>query len=223
MGRLSSVNLGNAERDTDARVGVTGIRKRPVSGPVEVRAPGPRGTGGSGLAGDEVCDLRHHGGDDQAVYAYAEEDLAEWSAELGRTLGPGSFGENFTTSGLDLTAAPVGQRWQVGKQLLLEISGPRVPCRTFASALDVPGWVRTFTARARPGAYLRVLKPGRARADDPITIVHTPDHDITLGLAFRAITTERDLLPRLLVADALPAEIQGWARKAATARPETAR
>lgn len=222
MGRVLSVNLGEAEPAKDARTGVTGIGKRPVTGPVEVRSPGPRGTGGSGLSGDDVCDLRHHGGDDQAVYAYAEEDLADWSAELGRRLGYGSFGENLTTSGLDLTAAPVGQRWQVGERLLLEVSSPRVPCRTFAGVLDVPGWVRKFTARARPGAYLRVLTPGPVGAGDPITVVHTPGHDITIGLTFRAITTETELLPRLLAADALPADILRRARRAATARPETA-
>lgn len=222
MGCLLSVNLGVAEPTEYARIGVTGIGKRPVTGPVEVRAPGPRGAGGSGLIGDEVSDLRHHGGDDQAVYAYAEEDLAHWSAELGRMPGHGNFGENFTTSGLDLTTAPIGQRWRVGAHLLLEISAPRIPCRTFAGALQVPGWVKTFTEHARPGAYLRVLNPGPAVAGDQISVVHSPDHGITVGLAFRALTTERDLLPRLTSADALP-EATKHAAMRATARPGSAR
>lgn len=99
--RLLSVNLGRprAVPYTDQAEGVTGIDKRPVEGPVRVAAPGPKGVGGSGLAGDAVCELRHHGGNDQAVYAFAREDLDEWERELGRSLANGCFGENLTTAG----------------------------------------------------------------------------------------------------------------------------
>src|SRR6478609_6278631 len=102
--RLLSLNLGRAQAVayTDQPEGLTGIGKLPVDGPVRVAAPGPKGTSGSGLAGDAVCDLRHHGGDDQAVYAVAREDLDAWEGELGRTLRNGSFGENLTTEGLDI-------------------------------------------------------------------------------------------------------------------------
>ena len=37
----------------------------------------PMGTGAVGLAGDRVYDVKHYGGVDQAVYAYAREDLEE--------------------------------------------------------------------------------------------------------------------------------------------------
>ncbi len=160
--------------------------------PVEITAPGP---GGSGLAGDTICDTKNHGGADQAVYAYASEDLAMWSAELGRTFGPGAFGENLTTIGLDVTGARIGERWQVGTDCILQVTCPRVPCRTFAVWLGDQGWIRTFTARAVPGAYLRVIQPGRVASGDPITIVHRPAHDVTIGLSFRALTGEPALLP----------------------------
>src|SRR6185369_2155962 len=44
-----------------------------------------------------------HGGDDQAVYAYAREDLDTWAFTLDRPLDNGCFGENLTTAQLDLT------------------------------------------------------------------------------------------------------------------------
>nr|WP_242605831.1 MOSC domain-containing protein [Frankia sp. Cppng1_Ct_nod] len=209
---LLSVNLG-AESPTEySRIGMTGIDKRPVTGPVEVRAPGPKGVGGSGLVGDRVCDLRHHGGDDQAVYAYAREDLDAWSAQLGRPLPCGAFGENLTTMGVDVTAALIGERWQIGGHVVLEAAVPRIPCRTFAGWLDERGWVKTFTTRAVPGAYLRVVEAGVIQVGDPVTVVHRPDHDVTVGMVFRALTTEPRLLPRLLVADALPDEARQRAR-----------
>ncbi|MEG8276997.1 MOSC domain-containing protein [Streptomyces sp. AHA2] len=213
---LLSVNLGRAEAVTytDNPEGVTGIDKRPVDGPVRVSAPGPKGVGGSGLAGDAVCKLQHHGGDDQAVYAMAREDLDEWERELGRTLADGAFGENLTTRGLDVSGALIGERWRIGPEVVLEITSGRIPCRTFQGHMDEKGWVKRFTRRGAPGAYLRVIEPGEIRAGDAVEVVHRPGHDVTVALAFRAVTTERTLLPRLLAAgEALHPELLAAARE----------
>ncbi|EFE76976.1 MOSC domain-containing protein [Streptomyces filamentosus] len=201
--KLLTVNIGRPRPNaqTDGPGGLSGIDKRPVEGPVEVRDPGPKGVGGSGLAGDAVCDLRHHGGSDQAVYAFAREDLDAWERELGgRKLADGAFGENFTTLGLDVSGALIGERWRVGADLVLEVTSGRIPCRTFAEHLGEQGWVRRFTQEGVTGAYLRVIEPGAVRAGDPVEIVHRPDHEITAALQFRASTTERTLLPSLLAA-----------------------
>ncbi|MDQ0379935.1 MOSC domain-containing protein [Amycolatopsis thermophila] len=203
-GKVLSVNVGAERELRDADLGVTGIDKRPVAGPVFVAAPGPRGSGASGVAGDVICDLRHHGGDDQAVYAYAREDLDVWASELDRDLPPGVFGENLTTTGLDLTGALIGERWRVGSSLVLEVTSPRIPCRTFAGWLGERGWVKTFTRRAVPGAYFRVLEPGPVQAGDAVQVLSRPGHDATIALAFRAFTTEPALLPRLAGVEALP-------------------
>jgi len=216
MAFLLSVNIGSRQASAHTDVGVTGIDKRPVAGPVEVRAPGRKGVGGSGLIGDAVCDLRHHGGDDQAVYAFAREDLDYWQEELGRPLPGGVFGENLTTSGLEVSDALVGEQWQVGDTVLLEVCSPRVPCRTFAGWLGERGWVRTFTQQARSGAYLRVLRPGMIEAGDEVLITHKPDRGVTASTVFRAVTTAPDLLPQLVDIEALPAEIRDMARKRTT-------
>lgn len=204
MAYLISVNVGTPTPTEHSSVPTTSIDKRPVDGPVLVLVPGPEGTAPTGIAGDVVCDLRVHGGPDKAVYAYAREDLDRWAAELGRDLAGGIFGENLTTSGLDVTGARIGERWRVGGEALLEVCAPRIPCRTFAAWLDESGWMRRFTERAEPGAYLRVLRPGSIRAGDPIEVVHSPAHDVTIGVAFRALTAEPALLPLLLAADELP-------------------
>ncbi|MFJ5550809.1 MOSC domain-containing protein [Streptomyces sp. NPDC093225] len=200
--QLISVNLGRPVPVpyTDAPDGWTGIGKQPVAGPVKVTAPGPKGVAGSGLAGDSVGDLRHHGGDHQAVYAYAREDLDHWERELGRELPGGIFGENLTTTGIDVNGARLGERWRVGRDLVLEVASARIPCRTFAGHLDEKGWVRRFTRELRPGAYLRVVEPGEVSPGDPVEIVHRPDHEVTVAFWFRAFTTERSLLPRTLAA-----------------------
>ncbi|HYW23717.1 MAG TPA: MOSC domain-containing protein [Terriglobales bacterium] len=167
---------------------------------MEIRDPGPKGSGASGVAGDAVCDMRHHGGTDQAVYAYAREDLDHWEGDLGRPLAGGVFGENLTTRGLDVTGAGIGERWQVGDRCVLQVRSPRIPCGTFAGWLANRGWERRFTLHGAPGAYLSVVVPGAVRAGDPISIVWRPSHDVTIGLMFRALTIEKALLPRLLAA-----------------------
>ncbi|HEY5836993.1 MOSC domain-containing protein [Streptomyces sp.] len=200
-----SVNVGRPRPNPWKRLPATGIDKRPVTGPVAVAAPGPKGTGAVGLAGDRVYDVKHHGGDDQAVYAYAREDLDHWEAELGRTLGNGSFGENLTTAGIDVNAALIGERWRIGATVVLEVSCPRIPCATFAGWLDEHGWMRRFTRAALPGPYLRVVEPGEITAGDPITVVGRPAHEVTVAVSFRAFTTEPELLPLLRDAEGLPA------------------
>jgi MOSC domain-containing protein YiiM len=215
MASVLAVNLAYARSNPDKGQLLTGIDKRPTDGRVAVRAPGPmHGGAGSGLEGDFIGDSQVHGGDDQAVYAYAREDLDVWQRELERDLGNGMFGENITTEGLDVTGARIGERWQVGSDgLVLEVSRPRVPCRTFAEWLAVRGWVKTFTRAATPGAYLRVIAPGTMRGGDSIVVVDRPNHNVTIGLVFRALTLEAELLPRLLEADALPDELMEVARR----------
>ena len=153
----------------------------------------------------------HHGGSDQAVYAYAREDLDEWAAELKRDLPNGVFGENLTTTGIDVTNALIGERWKIGAEVVLEVARPRIPCRTFAEWLGQRGWVKTYTRRAIPGAYFRVITPGVIQVGDPITVLSRPQHNVTIGMTFRATTLEPDLLPQLLAAEALPQSIKNRA------------
>jgi MOSC domain-containing protein YiiM len=194
MASVLSVNVGRP-RDADwAAIGRTSIAKHPVSGAVRV--------GPLGLAGDQVSDLRHHGGIDQAVYAFAREDLDAWAAELGEEIPDGQFGENLTTLGIDVNEAEIGERWQVG-EVLLEVRSVRTPCNDFRvwmgrSGYDNTAWVRRFTRVGRPGPYLKVLGEGALRAGDEITVVHRPGHGVTVSTMFRALRGEPALLPRLL-------------------------
>jgi len=214
-----SVNLARVRPNPDAPSRRTGIDKVSADEAVMVRAPGPMRSGlGSGLVGDTIGNQKLHGGDDQAVYVYAREDLDHWETELARPLSNGMFGENLTTSGIEVTGAVIGERWRIGREgPLLEVSAPRTPCRTFSAFLEIGNWIKTFTRAAKPGAYLRVITPGTVRAGDAISIESRPDHDVTIDLVFRARMSDRKLLPHLLQADALSAELKAYARRRAGA------
>lgn len=214
---VQSVNLARVRPNPHKRLKVTGIEKIGTPDPVAVRSPGPKHGGlGSGLVGDEIGDRQHHGGDDQAVYAYAREDLDVWQERLGRDIASGTFGENLTTIGLDVNGARIGERWLIGGTLELQVTVPRIPCATFRGWIAERGWLKTFTAAAIPGAYLRVVTPGPVRTGDTVTITYRPDHDVSVALVFRALTREPELLPRLLAATDLPAETREMAEQGKT-------
>ena len=217
-GRVVSVNLARVQPNPDKRrAAMTGIEKVPTTASVLVRAPGTKRDGlGSGLVGDVVGNHRHHGGDTQAVYAYAREDLDHWESVLGRPLASGLFGENLTTTGVDVNGAVIGERWRIGETLELAVTFPRIPCGTFRAWIAERGWLRTFTRAAIPGTYLRVLTPGQVRAGDPVSVVHRPAHGVSVAQVFRATTLEPELLPSILAADDLVEETREMARAGRT-------
>ena len=208
--RVRSVNVGTREDNPAKRVGSTGIGKRPVESAV-LRSPGPkRGGLGSGLVGDFIGDARHHGGDAQAVYAFAREELDHWEARLGRELPDGMFGENLTTTGLDVDAARVGDRWAVGDEVVLEVTGPRTPCATFAHRMGEPRWIRTFTEVGRSGAYLAIVTGGTVRPGDSIRVVAQAAHDVPLPVVFAAYMGDLEAARVVLAADFLPDDETEW-------------
>lgn len=215
---ILSVNVGRLRPIRSVKHLPTGIDKKRADGPVEVRAPGPKHGGlGSGLVGDEIGDVRHHGGDVQAVYAYAREELDTFAEILERDLDNGAFGENLTTSGLVVSDAVIGERWQVGETVVLQVSAPRIPCGTFRAHIGKRGWLKTFTETALSGAYLSVVTPGTVQGGDVVTVVHRPDHGVRASDAFRALTLRPDLLPDLLAAgDDLDDETREMAQQGRT-------
>jgi MOSC domain-containing protein YiiM len=181
----------------------TAIDKRPVGDVIEVRE--------LGLVGDRQCDTTSHGGRDRALYAYAAEDAAWWSAQLGREITPGLLGENLTTAGLNVSGALIGERWRLGSGrsgVLVEVRLPRIPCSNLSAHIGIPKFHNRFAAARRTGAYLAVLSPGWIRSGDPIVIEHRPDHNVTVADTFYRPDPEkmqRLLDARLNLADELRA------------------
>jgi MOSC domain-containing protein YiiM len=207
--RVISVNVGRPRAAAFAGLGRTAIAKRAVSGPLLATT--------LGLDGDQVADTEHHGGVDQAVYAFAREDLDRWAELLGAPVPDGQFGENLTTAGIDVNEAEVGERWRVGSAVF-EIASVRIPCNDFKgwmgeTGFDNRGWVKRFTAEGRPGPYLRVVEEGLIEAGDELEVVHRPGHGVTVTTMFRALTLEPHQLPRLLAIENLHAPARARAEE----------
>jgi MOSC domain-containing protein YiiM len=191
--RVVSVNTGR-ERAAEwaGRLKRTAIDKRPAAGPVAV--------GRLGLAGDEQADKQEHGGYEQAVHAYAREDLDWWVERLGRELPSGVFGENITTAGLDITGGLIGEVWRLGSAVV-QITSPRIPCAVWAGWMDERRWVKRVADSGRTGAYLRVLAEGQVSAGDPVEVLARPATRVTIAESVRAYYGDADLMRRLLLVE----------------------
>ena len=153
------VQVGTPKKlQTASRLITTGIDKQAVAG---------ADVGPFGLVDDAICDTEHHGGRDGAVYAYSRTDYEWWEEQLGRSLKPGSFGENLTLSAFGADPPRVGDRYRIGR-VVLEVTLPRIPCGTFSAHMGEADWIRRFRDARRPGFYARVVESGRIAERDPV-------------------------------------------------------
>ena len=206
MAKVLSINIAHMvhEGAWTGSEGRTGIDKRPTSQPIKFE--------NNEVAGDVVVDRKHHGGYDKAVYAYAREDAAWWEVQIGREIGNGGFGENLTTEGIDVNAAKIGERWQIGS-VILEVSEPRIPCRVFAGFWDRSTLIKDFTDARRSGAYLRIIQEGEISAGDEIKVIHRPEHDVSIKDIFDAKAGERRKIAQLKQVAALSDKYKEWLDK----------
>ncbi len=163
---LLSVNVGQPRPLQTLRAGETvlsGIVKLPVSSTTIV-------VDTLNLEGDRQADLTVHGGVDKAVYAYPAEHLPLWNAELGTSFGPGTFGENLTTTGWREDQVRIGDVWAWG-DALLQVSQPRSPCFKLAAVAGRADMLKRMVRNGRTGWYLRVLRPGVAPVAGPLRLV----------------------------------------------------
>ncbi len=203
--KVLSVNISATilEGDWLATEVQTGIDKRPISGAVRFE--------NEQVHGDVIGDKSAHGGYDQAVYAYAREDADWWEQEIALTIENGRFGENLTTQGVDVSAAVIGERWRVGS-VILEVSQPRIPCRTFAGFWKRPTLIKEFMAAGKPGTYLRIIQEGEITAGDEIEIIHLPSHGITIADVYAAKNGERSKVEEIALVKELSPQYQEWAQ-----------
>ncbi len=204
-GHLVQVSVGGPRPVEHAgRSDRTAIYKSAVDGPIRAA--------GVNLEGDVQADRQAHGGYDKAIYAYADEDRRWWESELGRAIEPGGFGENLTTSGIDVTRSVIGERWTIGTALL-EVSEPRLPCWKLNHRMGDRSLVKRFISARRPGAYLRILTEGFLEAGNPIHVVDVPGHGVTVSDVAR-IHRERTGAERLLTLESISDSWKDWAARA---------
>ena len=177
----------------------TGIFKRPVSGPLQLRT--------LNLDGDQQADLSVHGGPYKAVYGYPSEHYSFWRKELpGVDLPWGMFGENFTISDLAEEELHVGDRFQIGSSILM-VRQPRIPCYKLAAKFQRDDMLQRFLLSGRSGFYFSVEQEGSVAAEDDFQLLKRDQDGITISEMNRLFVREKynqELLRKAIHTAALP-------------------
>lgn len=185
----------------------TGIYKQPVTGPVAINS--------TGIEGDSIIDTAVHGGLDQAVYLYHQEDYDWWSEQLGKSVEPGAFGENLTIAGAKDIDWVIGDRINING-VELEITAPRVPCFKLGVKMGDSKIVKQFVQAVRPGAYVRVITPGTVAIGDELRVTKTEQDYATVKDVFKEWHSKKKSLETIKKALASPigrvhkAVLQDW-------------
>lgn len=181
--KLSSLNVGTpALLDHRGKTVSSGIVKTPVTGPLWLSR--------IGLEGDAQADLKNHGGQEKAVCVYPLEHYPYWEERLGRTLGPGSFGENFGVEGLMESDVCIGDTYRVGGATV-QVSQPRQPCFKLAARHGVKELALWVQETGFTGFYLRCLESGTVSAGDGIEWISRPEETVSVAEANRVMHRDK--------------------------------
>lgn len=139
------------------------------------------------LAGDGQADHTVHGGIHQAVYCYPLEHYKYWQTRLNKDfLEIGTFGENFTITGLLEDEVQIGDIFQIGIKgtgPIVQVTMPRIPCFKFGHKVGHPNILSDFLHSGHSGFYQRVLKEGEVGSGDNITLLERAPESISIRTA----------------------------------------
>jgi MOSC domain-containing protein YiiM len=214
--RVLSVNVGlPREVIWRGKPITTGIFKEPVAGPLRIRT--------LNLDGDRQADLRVHGGQDKAVYAYPSEFYELWRRERPELAFPwGQFGENLTTQGVRDEDVSVGDRFRVGTAELI-VTQPRLPCFKLGIKMGRDDFVTEFLERGLFGFYLSVAREGEVGVGDPIVALSRDPRGFKVTEVARLYLRDRDEIEGLRRAaelDVLPESWRQYFRRRLSASPD---
>ena len=174
--QIESVNVGREETIIHGNTTMSsGICKYPIDAVACLLE--------RGIDGDAIVDLEHHGGRDQAIYAYSADDYDWWRQEMDRDFTAGLFGENLTIRGMP-SDMNIGDRLLIG-DVVLEATSPRIPCSTLATRMQDSSFGMAFRKAERPGIYFRVLNSGKVTAGDAVMFVASDESDVSVVELFR--------------------------------------
>ena len=172
--KILSINIGFLqEMLRNGRVVKTGIFKKPIEGPIEVKR--------LGLEGDQQANKKLHGGTYKAICVYPSEHYDIWKEELGKQdLSFGYFGENFTTTGLMECDVCLGDRLRIGSVQFV-VTEPREPCITLNARLETKDLSARIRNTGRSGFYFSVEKEGIIKNGDSIEYITRDENRVSVS------------------------------------------
>lgn len=177
--KIVSLNIGHKkEIEWKGKVYATGIFKDAVSGPIFLDT--------EDVKDDMVIDRKHHGGIEQAVYAYGQNHYQYWKdlyPEL--DLNYGFFGENLTVSDLDESAMHVGDVYRLG-ETIIEVTKPRQPCIKLGIRFQDANVIKEFWNTTKCGVYFKILLTGKVAMADELKLIDKAENSPSIAEVFNS-------------------------------------
>ncbi len=199
---VESLNIGLPKKEIfhDREI-ITGISKKPVSGPQHLKK--------IGFDGDGVADLKHHGGQDKAVCVYGLNHYPYWEKVIGIKLPLPAFGENLSVINVHEDNICIGDIFQLGTTIL-QVSQPRQPCKTLAARFGRNDMVKLVVESGRTGFYFRVLEEGLAERGAQLILRERDSYKITLSFANHIFHHDKNNCEGIEKVLAVPAISESW-------------
>lgn len=112
-----------------------------------------------------------HAGQWHRQVSFLASESIDKAEEMGLDVEEGSFGENFTTEGIDLLSLPLGTQLKIGDDILVEVSQIGKVCHTRCAIYYAAG----DCIFPREGIFGVVLHGGMAEEGQEIEIVKMGD------------------------------------------------
>ena len=185
---------------SDGKQITTAIRKHSVSH-IRVERLGP--------VGDEVANVKHHGGVDKAIFFNGQKSLEKLTALLALSydyLQDSRFGENFVVSDLDENNVCIGDQFRIG-EALIEVCQPRKPCNTLSQNTNVPETRKVVVETGLVGWYARVLEAGEIHQDDELVLVKRPYPALTVMAVHELLSKPANTLNKTFLEQTLQCNV----------------
>ncbi|KAL6353679.1 hypothetical protein LRP88_12992 [Fusarium phalaenopsidis] len=168
QGTLLQVRAGKVKKHGLGGEITSAIYKQEHNGPIFITL--------TGVTGDEHA-AKSHGGTERAVHQYNPEHYPDWRAENSpepNLYDVGAFGENLVATNMNDDNVCIGDVYQLGKEVLLEVSEPRHPCYKLNSRFKWPRALKRTIRTGRSGWNMRVLQTGYVCKGDTISLLKRP-------------------------------------------------
>lgn len=116
---------------------------------------------GHGVQGDAHADGTHR------QLSLLGMEAIEYMRDKGADVYPGDFAENITTEGLELSECPVGTRFAIGEDILLELTQIGKECHSGCAIMKQVG----SCVMPKRGIFCRILTGGVVRPGDAFRVV----------------------------------------------------
>jgi MOSC domain-containing protein YiiM len=190
--KISGVFVGKPKKFGDEG-GLSGYRKTDPGKPVKVFF--------ESLEGDQVHNLKFHGGVDRVVHQFPNEHYAflmEHFPQIKKKLVPSSYGENISASKMTEENVCIGDIYRVGTALL-QVTEPRSPCQAINVHFETPNVMQVLLKHKKIGWLYRVLEEGQFYVGDDITLQERPQALWSVDLLIDVILLQKQKVDESLI------------------------